>query len=104
MSLDPQFIDRLVKLLGMLSSAHDGERANAGAMADKLVRGHGLTWTDVIGSVVSERAGSRKSDTDDLNWRVMHRFCLDHRGALRGRELEFITSLSDWRGSLTRKQ
>ncbi len=40
--------DRLVKLLGLLSSVHDGERAAAGLAADKLVRALGITWEDAI--------------------------------------------------------
>jgi hypothetical protein len=40
--------DRLVKLCGLLGSAHDGERATAAAMADQLLRQNKLTWVDVI--------------------------------------------------------
>ena len=46
--LDPANAERLARLLGMLGSAHDGEIANAGRMADKLVRSLGLTWHDLI--------------------------------------------------------
>jgi hypothetical protein len=41
---------RLVKLCGMLGSAHDGERAAAGLKADQLLRENGLRWPDVIGA------------------------------------------------------
>src|SRR6478672_9620337 len=41
-------LDRLEKLLGMLGSAYDGERAAAGAFADKLLREYGLRWKDVL--------------------------------------------------------
>jgi hypothetical protein len=34
---------RLCRLLGMLGSVFEGERANAGALADKLLRDHNLT-------------------------------------------------------------
>ena len=44
----PDRRDRLIRLCGMLGSAHDGERANAARMADKLVREAGLTWHNVI--------------------------------------------------------
>ena len=46
--LEPRVADRLAKLCGMFVSDHDGERAAAAAMADALVREHGLTWRDVI--------------------------------------------------------
>ena len=47
-SLDPSTKNRLVKLLGMLGSDHDGERANAAHAADKLLRQNGLTWREWI--------------------------------------------------------
>lgn len=48
MTLPAHQRSRLVRLLGLLSSDHDGERANAGAMADRLLRESGLRWDDVI--------------------------------------------------------
>jgi hypothetical protein len=46
--LDPSTKNRLVKLLGMLGSAHDGEALTAGRLADRLVRQANLTWDDII--------------------------------------------------------
>jgi len=46
--LDATTAQRLAKLCGLFGSDHDGERAAAAAMADRLVRGLGLTWLDVI--------------------------------------------------------
>jgi hypothetical protein len=39
---------KLVKLLGMLGSDHDGERANAARLADEHRRKSGLTWHDLV--------------------------------------------------------
>jgi hypothetical protein len=39
---------RLVKLLGMTSSEHDGEALNAMRMANDLVKAAGKTWEDVL--------------------------------------------------------
>ncbi len=39
---------RLVKLLGMLGSSYDGERANAASKANELIRSAGLTWEQYI--------------------------------------------------------
>ncbi len=39
---------RLAKLLGMLSSQHDGEVVTAARHADAVVRRAGLTWRDVL--------------------------------------------------------
>jgi hypothetical protein len=47
-SLTPAFADKLVKVLGMLGSVHDGEVAAAGRRANAMIKGAGLTWGDVI--------------------------------------------------------
>ena len=47
-SLTPAFADKLVKVLGMLGSAHDGEVAAAGRRAHSMLKAEGLTWVDVI--------------------------------------------------------
>ena len=39
---------RLVKLCGLLGSAHAGERAAAGLKADRLLVEHGVGWADLI--------------------------------------------------------
>jgi hypothetical protein len=46
---------KLRKLLGMMGSDHEGERANAGAIADRTLREAGLTWDDVVNIPVSVR-------------------------------------------------
>jgi hypothetical protein len=39
---------KLVKVLGMLGSAHAGERDNAARTATRLLQEAGLTWYDVL--------------------------------------------------------
>jgi hypothetical protein len=39
---------KLVKLLGMMASEFEGERANAALMAERLRRGIGLTWDQLL--------------------------------------------------------
>ena len=46
--LDPGTVDKLARICGLFSSEHDGERSSAAAMADKIVRAHGLTWPQII--------------------------------------------------------
>jgi hypothetical protein len=41
-------LTRLAKLLGMCSSAHEGERANAARMANDMVRSSGASWEEVL--------------------------------------------------------
>jgi hypothetical protein len=44
----PALADKFVKLLGMLSSEHAGERANAIAAAERLRKQYGITWRDIV--------------------------------------------------------
>ena len=46
--LPPDIVDKLAKVLGMLGSDFDGEVAAAGRRADAMVKGAGLTWSDVV--------------------------------------------------------
>ncbi|MGF6229785.1 hypothetical protein QFZ27_003740 [Inquilinus ginsengisoli] len=41
-------LTRLIRILGMLGSDHDGERAAAALAADRLVRGSGWNWSDLL--------------------------------------------------------
>lgn len=40
--------EKLAKLCAMFSSEYDGERANAAAMADRLLKSHGYTWDQAL--------------------------------------------------------
>jgi len=44
----PALADKFIKLLGMLSSEHAGERANAIAAAERLRKQYGITWRDIV--------------------------------------------------------
>ena len=54
-ALPPERRVRLTKLLGLLGSDHVGERANAGAMADKLIREAGLTWESLLNGAAERK-------------------------------------------------
>jgi len=51
---------KLVMVLGMLGSAHDGEIAAAGRSAAKMVREAGLTWREVIRPPIDKVAYQRE--------------------------------------------
>jgi hypothetical protein len=91
--LAPDAIDRLIKLLGMLGSAHDGERAAAGLKAHELLRRHGLTWSDII--VVTP---------PKIGWREKVRACRSYRHQLNDKERAFVDTLELWHGTPTAKQ
>jgi hypothetical protein len=92
--LDRESIDRLIKLLGMLGSAHDGERAAAGLKAHEFIKRRGLCWADVIRLPISEHGGHESDREPDfrhgMSWRQRREFCMRH--------------LRTWRGPLTVKQ
>jgi hypothetical protein len=108
MKLDPRNLERLVKLLGMLGSNHDGERAAAALKANALVREHGLVWSDVIPTPHADHrpnnAGAENQDDQTIGWRTMRDFCAQRSNLLRSREQEFIDDIDGWRGVLTEKQ
>jgi len=86
--------DRLTRLLGMLGSAYDGEVANAGRLADKLVRSAGLTWRDIIAPIPH---GPPNDDTtaDPLrgNWRAMGTACARFPHLIDKWEWQFLSGL-----------
>jgi hypothetical protein len=87
MSLDPMQAARLIKLCGMFSSDHAGERDTAARLADQLVRQNKLTWSDVIGN---GRYTWREPQT---TWDVV---CIvaKYRSVLTEWERKFITDLA----------
>lgn len=63
---------RLIKLLGLLGSGHDGETAAAGRMADALIRDAGVTWADVIApeTVQRELIDALRAENEELREKV----------------------------------
>jgi chromosome segregation ATPase len=61
---------RFLKLAGMLSSSFEGERANASAMANDLLREAGLTWGEVLGAGPAPSQGGQLHRIVDLEARL----------------------------------
>jgi hypothetical protein len=107
--LDHEAVERLIKLLGMLGSTHDGERAAAGLKAHEFIKQRGLCWADVISLPIS-RAGAHDDrehddyETDFDSWSAQRQFCLRYRKWLTSKELGFLISIGNWRGELTERQ
>jgi hypothetical protein len=85
--MDARATDRLTNLLGMLSSEHAGERANAAAAADRLLRECGPTSRGWIGRQVSQQPEPRSIE-DIID------FCLSHRRALNDWEHNFLRDMN----------
>jgi hypothetical protein len=95
--------ERLVRVLGMLGSDHPGERANAAAAADRLVREAGLRWPDVIVLALPAPDPDLVIGTDD----DAIGFCRTCESMLSPWERGFIQSLAErrrWLMPLTAKQ
>jgi hypothetical protein len=93
--------ERLARLLGMLGSDHVGEVANAGRLADKLVRAAGLSWHDVVAPVPSHDEGAVERAPQD--WRQTAATCSRFPHLLNAWEAEFIAGLP-WFPRLSSKQ
>ena len=88
--LEPETIERLIKLLGMLGSAHDGERAAA-------IKRLGLQWSDLI-------AAPQPPAVVDDDWRAVALACCRHLHSLTAKERAFVRSMAGWRGTPSDKQ
>lgn len=80
---------RLRRLCGMMGSDHDGERANAAALADRLIRDSGLTWDAVIHLTPPRPQPAR-------NWRAVVSGCRGQATELTTWEKMFLADIS-WR-------
>jgi len=92
--------ERLVKLCGMFGSDHPGERANAAAAADKLIRSAGMRWPDVIRPPLPAPPRLRPVNTAA----EAIRFVLQHADALTDWERDFAQSIARQQSPLTPKQ
>jgi hypothetical protein len=85
--------DRLTRLLGMLGSDFDGEVANAGRLADKLVRSAGLTWPDIIAPSLPPSDHDPGADPLHGDWRALTAACTRFPHLLNRWEAEFLSGL-----------
>jgi hypothetical protein len=60
--LKPIEADKLARICGMFGSEHEGERASAAWLADRLVRGAGVSWFDVLAGANVRSAPESLSD------------------------------------------
>jgi hypothetical protein len=112
--------DRLVKILRMFSSSHDGEVAAAARRAHELVCLRSLDWDDLIIPVKAASSSQQQQRRPDYSWSppppppspeedetFLIRRCGERTACLSGWEKEFIASIGEsiveW-GHLTPKQ
>lgn len=80
-------LGRLGKLLGMLGSDADDERAFAGAKADALLRERGTTWSDLIHALQAISAPAEQCHRADA------RECLEVLGVWSPKEMAFLMNM-----------
>ena len=106
-TLSPDLAGRLAKVCGLLGSAHDGERASAALLADRLVRQSGLTWTDVLRPAAlpppMHPPTTTRSWEPPRDWRWQVEDCLTRPHLWTAWELGFLNSIGFQRG-LSQKQ
>jgi hypothetical protein len=78
--------EKLIKLLGLLGSDHNGEIAAAGRVADALIRDAGVTWADVIApeTVQRELLDALRAENEELREKI-------HRLSVQKNELAQAT-------------
>lgn len=98
--------NKLVGILGMLGSAHDGERSAAAALASRMVRERGLSWDILILGGGGHQGGGKASDGPGAGpaWRDALAFCQRHQSSLSDWEVYFIRGLRDRRTVPTPRQ
>ena len=91
-ALSTEARSKLVKILGLLSSDHDGERAAAGLLATRIIRSAGTDWDQVI----QPRAGCQKRSPSEYSPPPIERHgpvCLRHLRRLNQWEQDFVLNL-----------
>lgn len=111
--IPPELAAKLDPLIRMLASSVDAEVIASARALERRLRASRLDlndFADALGQSAKEppHHPRRWRDTNDesteVDWRALREFCMQHKTRLRERELEFISSLDRWRGSLTPKQ
>jgi hypothetical protein len=87
--------DKLIRILGMLGSDFDGERASAGLLASRLLKVNNITWADVV-CIPQKKAGPPKFDDNDplgRDWRGTAIRCQQFSHLINAWETEFLSGL-----------
>jgi hypothetical protein len=94
-SLPPPVRAEFVKIVRLLASTHDGERANTVRIATDILRVHRLTWDELPTSiglcsicaarVAQESRRWTEGEWARADWRELAHHCLVHHGVLTPR-------------------
>lgn len=98
-ALSPDVRLKLARVLGLLGSNHPGERDAAGLAADRIIRGAGLSWEDLLGSPSrpprpAYHSPTGSSPASGLAFRADVQLCLRHCRALTDWERGFLDTVA----------
>ena len=105
-ALPPADADRLVKILGLLGSSFDGERAAAALKASQFLRERNLTWPDIIRPALPPPDAPPRHEPPyrpSPSWRQTVDLCMCDATLLTNWEFRFLLSIQH-RSRLTPKQ
>ncbi|MFL5518787.1 MAG: hypothetical protein ACJ8DJ_21735 [Gemmatimonadales bacterium] len=102
-ALPSKTVRKLGAVCGMLGSNYAGERAAAADAATKLLRGHGLTWRDVVDRAFAI-APTQPAPPAPPPWQQKAAVCECHPHRLSEWEREFVTTLRRWLREPSTKQ
>lgn len=94
--METKDIERLGKLMGLLGSNHDGERAAAALKATQFLETKGMRWSDVIDLLMG---GGRERvrviyESVIPDHQEMAQYCLDGEFAWRSHEEKFLKQIA----------
>lgn len=90
--IDPKIRDRLAKTCELIASPYDGEATVAARQADKMVRGLGITWTDLVNAAACAFAAPAP-DARPPDDAAAIDLCLARETLLRANEIGFLHSI-----------
>jgi hypothetical protein len=99
-NLPPAVATRLVKICGLLGSAHDGEVVAAARQATKLLQSSRLTWAELIEPIVLRRPSPSlraRKPPPPADWRAAVAVCLQHPKVFTSWECQFLSNLQSFR-------
>lgn len=90
--------ERLIALLGMLGSEHDGEVVNAARLALKFLKDRQLTWESVLSAKgnIFEDIGINQSGFKDVEHVSLCRAVLSSGMTLSVKERAFVEDMLTW--------
>ena len=100
--LPPAVADRLIKVIGMFGSAHDGEVVAAARQATRLLREHDCTWAELLEPIVLPPPPARPRPYPaprhgHIDWRADAAACLARADLLTDWEHRFVANLLGFR-------